>query len=251
MNSFNSSLKKVLANLLIILVITAFLGFLFLKVYLPFYTHHGETVSVPDLSGYGYAEASELLEDLGLQYEVSIDSGFSAELPALAILKQIPDASSQVKTGRKIYLTLNARNAPLIKMPNLENLQLKNVQEILSNIGLIRGDIVYVPDIGINVVLEQRYRGVSVSEGFEIPKGATIDLVVGDGMGNQLLFVPDLTGMEEEDAEILILGSGLRVGNKNYSFSDSVASGKVFLQAPPAGMEVRTGELINIWVSKD
>lgn len=251
MNSLSTSVKKVLVNLLIIIGLTLILGFLFLKVYLPFYTHHGETVSVPDLGGYEYEEAMDLLETAGLSYEISLDSGFSTEMPALAVLKQIPEASSQVKTGRRVYLTLNARNAPLIKMPNLVNMPLKNVQEILSNIGLVRGDIVYVPDIGINVVLEQRYRGVSVREGFEIPKGATIDLVVGDGMGNQLLLVPDLSGMEEEEAEFLILGSGLRVGSKNYSSTDSVAPGKVFLQSPPAGMEVRTGELITIWISKD
>lgn len=251
MNPLSYSLKKILINLLIIFGIAVFLGFLFLKVYLPLYTSHGETVSVPDLSGYAYEEASELLENTGLQYEVSLDSGFSTELPALAILKQIPEANSQVKSGRKIYLTLNARNAPLIKMPNLVNMPLKNVQEILSNIGLERGDIVYVPDIGINVVLEQRYRGVTVKEGFEIPKGARIDLVVGDGMGNQLLLVPDLTGMEEEEGEFLILGSGLRVGKKNYSSTDSVAPGRIFLQAPPAGMEVRTGDLIDIWISKN
>lgn len=251
MNSFSHSFKKILINLLIIVGIAALFGFLFLKVYLPHYTNHGETVSVPDLSGYEYPEASELLENSGLQYEVSLDSGFSTELPALAVLKQIPEANSQVKSGRKIYLTLNARNAPLIKMPNLVNMPLKNVQEILSNIGLDRGDIKYVPDIGINVVLEQRYRGVAVKEGFEIPKGARIDLVVGDGMGNQLLLVPDLVGMEEEDAEFLILGSGLRVGNKNLSLTDSVAPGKIFLQAPPAGTEVRTGDLIDIWISKN
>lgn len=251
MNPLSYSLKKILINLLIITGIAIFFGFVFLKVYLPLYTHHGETVSVPDLSGYEFEEASNLLESTGLQYEVSVDSGFSTELPALAILKQIPDANSQVKSGRKVFLTLNARNAPLIKMPNLVNMQLKNVQEMLSNIGLERGDIVYVPDIGINVVLEQRYRGVSVREGFEIPKGAKIDLVVGDGMGNQLLRVPDLTGMEEEDGEFLILGSSLRVGNKNYSVTDSVAPGKIFLQSPPPGSEVRTGDLIDIWVSKN
>lgn len=251
MNSLKYPLKKILINLLIVIGIAIFFGFLFLKVYLPLYTNHGETVSVPDLSGYEYAEASELLDNSSLQHEVSLDSGFSTELPALAILKQVPAPNSQVKTGRKIYLTLNARNAPMIKMPNLVNMQLKNVQETLANMGLERGDIVYVPDIGINVVLEQRYRGVTVREGFEIPKGARIDLVVGDGNGNQLLLTPDLTGMEEEDAEFLILGSGLRVGNKNYSATDSVAPGKIFLQAPPAGTQVRTGELINIWVSKN
>jgi beta-lactam-binding protein with PASTA domain len=251
MNSFSHSLKKILIHLAIIIAAAILLGFLFLKVYLPLYTNHGDTVSVPDLSGYEYPEASRLLENSGLQYEVSLDSGYSTELPAFAVLKQLPAANSQVKNGRKIYLTLNARNAPLIKMPNLVNLQLKNVQEILSNNGLERGDIVYVPDIGINVVLEQRYRGVTIKEGFEIPKGARIDLVVGDGMGNQLLLVPDLVGMEEEDAEFLILGSGLRVGNKTLTATDSVAPGKVFLQAPPAGTEVRTGDLIDMWVSKN
>ncbi len=251
MNSLNYPVKKILINLLIILGISVFLGFLFLKVYLPLYTNHGDTVSVPDVSGFEYQEALDILESSGLQYQVSVDSGFSMDLPALAIIKQIPDPNSQVKTGRKIYLTLNARNAPLIKMPNLVNMPLKNVQEILANLGLERGDIIFVPDIGFNVVLEQRYRGVSIREGFEIPKGAQVDLVVGDGMGNQLLLVPNLVGMDEEDAEFLILGSGLRVGNKSYSATDTEPTGKVFLQSPAAGTEIKTGDPVDIWVAKN
>lgn len=250
MNPLSYNLKKILINLAIIFGISIFLGFLFLKVYLPLYTNHGETVSVPDLSGYAYEEAINLLESSNLQYEVSPDSGFSTEQPPLGILKQIPAANSQVKSGRKVYLTLNARNAPIIKMPNMENMLLKNAQEMLSNLGLERGDIIYVPDIGINVVLEQRYKGVTIREGFEVPKGSKIDLVVGDGDGNQMLLVPSLIGMDEEDAEFLILGSGLRIGRKNYNSTDSVATGKVYLQSPASGIEVRTGEPIDIWVAK-
>jgi eukaryotic-like serine/threonine-protein kinase len=251
MSSTTFSLKKIIIHFLIILGLSVFLGFLFLKVYLPLYTNHGETVSVPDLSGYTFEEASKLLETTGLQYEVSLDSGFSTDLPAHAILKQIPDANSQVKSGRKIYLTLNAQNAPMLKMPNLVNTPLKNVQEILANMGLDRGDIIYVPDIGINVVLEQRYRGVSIPEGFEVPKGARIDLVVGDGLGNQYLQVPNLIGLEEDEAEFLILGSGLRVGNKSFLANDTIPSGRIFLQSPSSGQEVKTGEPINIWISKN
>lgn len=251
MNPLSYNLKKILINLAIIFGISIFLGFLFLKVYLPLYTNHGETVSVPDLSGYAYEEAIDLLESSNLQYEVSPDSGFSTEQPPLGILKQIPAANSQVKSGRKVYLTLNARNAPIIKMPNMENMLLKNAQEMLSNLGLERGDIIYVPDIGINVVLEQRYKGVTIREGFEVPKGSKIDLVVGDGDGNQMLLVPSLIGMDEEDAEFLILGSGLRIGRKNYNSTDSVAIGKVYLQSPASGIEVRTGEPIDLWVAKN
>ncbi|WP_144605882.1 PASTA domain-containing protein [Algoriphagus algorifonticola] len=249
MSTFQYSLKKILINLGIIIGIAILLGFLFLKVYLPMYTNHGETVSVPDLSGYTFDESQGILEKAGLNYQVSPDSGFNMDEKPLAVLKQIPPANEQVKGGRKIYLTLNARNAPIIKMPNLVNMPLKNVQEILANIGLERGELIYVPDIGANVVLEQRYRGVSISEGFEIPKGAKIDLVVGNGLGNQVLNVPSLVGMDEIDAEFLILGSGLRVGQKTYMKNDSLASGRVFRQSPPAESMVKTGDIIDLWIS--
>lgn len=139
----------------------------------------------------------------------------------------------------------------MLKMPNLVNGPLKNAQEILANMGLERVEIIYVPDIGINVVLEQRYRGVRVPEGFEVPKGAKIDLVVGDGMGNQFLQVPNLIGLDEDEAEFLILGSGLRVGSKNYAQNDTVPVGKVFLQIPGSGSQVKTGEPIEFWISRN
>ncbi|MHA7128236.1 PASTA domain-containing protein [Algoriphagus namhaensis] len=251
MSSFGYSLKKVLVNLLIILGLSALLGYLFLKLYLPMYTNHGENVSVPDLSGYTFDEVQTKLSEAGLQYEVSPDSGYSTDLKPLAVLKHIPGPNALVKNGRKIYLTLNARNAPLLKMPNLVNTPLKNVQEILANMGLERGDIIYVPDIGINVVLEQKYRGQSIPEGAEIPKGARIDLVVGDGLGNQILSVPNMVGLDETEAEFVILGSGLRVGEKRYTSNDTLPAGRVFLQSPQGGSQVKTGEIIDLWIVKE
>jgi beta-lactam-binding protein with PASTA domain len=251
MQPLPQQLKKVGLNLLLIAAISVTLGFLFLKVYLPLYTNHGDTVTVPDLSGLTYTEAITLLESSSLQYEVTPDSGFSIEHPALGILKQLPAADLLVKKDRKIFLTLNARNPPILKMPSLVNMPLKNVQEILANIGLLRGDIIYVPDIGINVVLEQRFQGSTIREGVEIPKGSKIDLVVGDGMGNQLFVVPNFVGMEEEEAEFLALGSGLRVGQKTYEKTDAVAPGKVYNQSPTAGTEVKIGDLIDLWVAKN
>lgn len=97
MKPFTQQLKKVGINLGIILAISITLGFLFLKVYLPLYTNHGDTVTVPDLSGLDYEEAVELLEASSLQYEVSPDSSFSTEQDPLAILKQLPEANALVK----------------------------------------------------------------------------------------------------------------------------------------------------------
>ncbi|MCH7401877.1 PASTA domain-containing protein [Belliella kenyensis] len=250
MSEIKGSIKKIGIHILIIFGVITLFSFLFLKVFLPSYTNHGQTVSVPDLEGFGHDELEDYLKSRNLQYEVELDSGFNADLPSLTVLKQIPKAGSQVKSGRKIYVTLNSKNAPMIKMPNLVHSQLKNVQEILANIGLVRGEIKYVPDIGNNVVLEQKYRGRNIPEGFEIPKGSQIDLVVGDGLGNQILDVPNLIGMDEVDAEFLIIGSGLRMGRINYVTTDSVPQGTIVRQIPPAGAEVKTGEPLDLWISE-
>jgi eukaryotic-like serine/threonine-protein kinase len=250
MTNTKDLIKKIAIHLGLVFLTITLLSFIFLKVYLPSYTNHGQTVTVPNLEGFEVSELENYLSERDLTYEVNIDSGFNAEAKPFSVLKQNPSPDSKVKRGRKIYVTLNARNAPLIKMPNLVNSLLKNAQEILGNIGLVRGEIIYVPDIGINVVLEQKYRGRNIPEGFEIPKGAQIDLVVGDGLGNQVLEVPALTGLDEIDAEFLIIGSGLRMGNIEYVTTDSVGSGIIIKQMPPAGASVKTGEPIHIWISE-
>lgn len=250
MGNFKESLKKVTVHVALIIGIVILISVLFLKIYLPSYTNHGQTVTVPDLEGFEYSELQSYLAARDLSFEVSLDSGFNAELKPLSVLKQIPKPDSKVKSGRKIYVTLNSKNAPLIKMPNLVNSLLKNAQEILGNIGLIRGEIIYVPDIGINVVLEQKYRGRNIPEGFEVPKGSQIDLVVGDGLGNQILEVPNIIGLDNIDAEFLIIGSGLRMGRINYVETDTVPEGTIVRQIPPAGATVKTGEPIDLWISE-
>ncbi|WP_194778253.1 PASTA domain-containing protein [Pararhodonellum marinum] len=250
MSSFKEKIKRFLVHISIMLGILLVLLFIFFQFYLPSYTHHGDTVTVPDLEGYHYSELENYLGTRDLRMEVTLDSGFVPEVKPLTVLKQTPRPGSKVKQNRKIYVTLNAQNAPLIKMPNLVNTLLKNAQEILVNSGLARGEIIYIPDIGMNVVLEQKFRGRNVEEGFEIPKGSQIDLVVGDGLGNQSLNIPNVIGMEEAEAEFLIIGSGLRLGRTSYVKTDTVPKGTIVRQVPPPGEEVKTGVLIDLWISE-
>ncbi len=250
MSELKNSIANIGIHLVLVIIAVIVLTIIFLKVFLPSYTNHGETVTVPNLEGYEFEMLDKYLGERDLKYEITLDSGFNAEIRPLSVMKQNPKAGNKVKKGRKVYITLNAKNAPLIKMPNLVNSQLKNAQEVLGNIGLIRGEIIYVPDIAINTVLEQKYRGRNIPEGFEIPKGSQIDLVVGDGLGNQILDVPNLVGMDEVDAEFLIIGSGLRMGRLDYVVTDSVPQGTILKQMPPAGAEVKTGEPIDLWISE-
>lgn len=250
MSTAKEAFKKIGIHIALILGTLAIILIVFFRIYLPSLTNHGETVTVPDLEGFQYHELQTFINNKDLRLEITPDSGFMAEAKPLAVLKQYPKAGTKVKKERKIYITLNAEHAPLIKMPNVVNTPLKNAQEILANHGLLRGDIIYVPDIGQNVVLEQKYRGRPVKEGFEISKGSQIDLVVGDGLGTQSLAIPDLIGMDETDAEFLIIGSGLRMGRISYVRTDTVPKGTIIQQTPPPGINAKTGEIIDIWISE-
>lgn len=250
MSELKQGLKKIAINLLIIAGVLFVLLFLFFQVYLPGYTNHGQTVTVPDMEGFHYGELASYLKERDLELEVTADSGFVADSQPLTVLRQNPRPGAKVKNGRKIYVTLNAANPPLVVMPNLVNTLLKNAQEILSNYGLVRGEIVYIPDIGHNVVLEQKYRGRDIKEGMEIAKGSQIDLVVGDGLGNQLLAIPNLVGLDEGEAEFLVIGSGLRIGNVSYVQTDTVPKGTIVQQLPPSGVNAKTGEIVDLWVSE-
>lgn len=250
MSELKDGLMKIGTHILIILGVLIALLFFFFKVYLPNLTHHGETITVPDLEGFHYEELASYLDERNLTLEITPDSGFVADIKSLHVLKQNPKPGAKVKQDRKIYVTLNAENAPVVAMPNLVNTPLKNAQEILANFGLVRGEIIYVPDIGLNVVLEQKYRGRPIKEGMEISKGSKIDLVVGDGLGNQTFSIPNLVGMDEVEAEFLIIGSGLRMGTISYVSTDTVPKGTIVQQVPPSGISAKTGEVVDLWISE-
>ncbi len=260
------SYKDLILHLIIMGVVGVGLILFFFFVYLPASTNHGETITVPDLEGATIEELDDYLVKRNLRYEITEDSGYSANYAPLAVLKQFPLANSQVKENRKVYVTLNAKSPPLVRMPRLIDGSVKNAQLVLRTYDLLLGDITYVPDIAANAVLEQFYKGSTITEGEYVPKGAKIDLEVGDGLGNQIFESPFLIGQNLEDAQFAIIGSGLKVGDVYYQKDGKaelevededgnitveekdIAAGSVFKQRPIAGTKVKLGQSIDLWV---
>lgn len=254
---------------LIILIGISFLAIVTVfYVWLPISTNHGETISVPNVQGMTVDELDEFLGKRNLRFEVTADSSFSADFPPLAVLIQVPDPDTKVKENRKIYVTLNAESPPKVRMPNVENRSLKSVLMTLKSYDLKLGDIKYIADEFFNVVLEARINGRAVLEGEKIEKGSAIDLMVGNGFGNTQLQSPNLIGLDKEEAEFAIIGSGLKVGkvtttDKSLAGFDAldslgnpvldfrpVAPGSVQQQYPPSKRNVRIGDRIDLWVYK-
>jgi eukaryotic-like serine/threonine-protein kinase len=245
-----NTLGDVIKHIAVISIIIALMLFTFFFVYLPATTNHGETITVPKVEGMKLNEIESFLEEHSLQYFVS-DSSYSSEKEPFMVTKQDPQPGAKVKENRKIYITYNMKTAPMIKMPKLVDLSLKNAQMILKTSDLQVGKIEYVPDLAQNSVLKQLVNGKEIAAGAPIPKGSAVDLVVGDGLGNAEFQVPNVVGMPADEATTLLVGAGLQMGSIQYiAAPNGEAEGTVVRQRPIAspGAKIRVGELVDIWV---
>ncbi|WP_296621181.1 PASTA domain-containing protein [Marivirga sp.] len=242
-----NSTKDLFIHLGIIIGLGIIIVLTFFYIYLPVSTHHGESITVPQLQGVHLDELDEFLLERDLRYEVTADSGYSAEYPALTVLSQNPKEGKKVKENRKIYVSLNATSPPNVKMPKLVDGSLKNAQMVLESYGLLLGEITYEPHEFQNAVLKQKLNGKEIEQGEDVAKGSTIDLVIGNGLGRPFS-MPDVVDNSREDAEFIIIGSGLQLGKVKTRENDEKAAGIVLQQYPEAGTSVRTGNKVDIWV---
>ncbi|GAB2556550.1 PASTA domain-containing protein [Spirosoma aerophilum] len=242
------SFTDLLVHIGIILALVAALFLAFFFVYLPFTTNHGQTITVPEVTRLSLDEVQSLLDDRNLRYEV--DCTFVAGMQPLTVIQQYPRANAKVKEGRKIYLTITKRMAPMVQMPNLEGLTLRSAQLNLKSLDLVIGPPIYVPDVAKNSVLRQLYNGKEIAPGTPIPKGAQIDLEVGDGLGSTMFEIPNVVGLPLDEAEAAIRGSNLKVGTKISVEDPEKEVGTVVRQRPEArsGERIRVGETMDLWI---
>lgn len=250
MAKFSTNTKTdVLIHLGIILSVILILFFGFFFVYLPWSTNHGEAILVPELKGLTLAEAKEALDDADLDYEVS-DSQFVAGLKPLSIISNYPKSGAYVKSNRKIFLTVAAVSAPLVKLPNIIGRSSLSAQNQLLSSGLQFGGEEKVPALEENTILKVKLGNRELMPGDEIPKGSKIIFVVGDGYADQKIDVPNVVGMEQDEADILLTGLGLTVG-QIITEPSSAPAGSVIRQRPTSGPDnkIRIGAPVDLWVS--
>ena len=248
----NQFLKVISANLVAVFVVVMVL-FTGISLVLNQTTRHGEALTVPDITGLSINDAISILEAKHLKFIIT-DSLFFEDKPKNSVLDQNPSPQSKVKEGRIIYLTLNSTKAPLVNMPNLIDVSLRQAQVMLQSVGLKPGRLMYKPDIAQNVVLQQQFNNSDIAAGAKVPKGSTIDLVLGDGLGQGDVSLPDLTGLTLEEARNLLSSSSLNTGSVVYQgMIKDTAFAKVFRQTPAysEGVMVGSGQTIDLFLKQE
>jgi beta-lactam-binding protein with PASTA domain len=218
---------------------------------LRYYTKHGQGLNVPSVKGLEFTKAVEKLEALGLRYEV--DSVYIMDQPPGMVIDQDPDVNTFVKDNRTIYLTINTSQAPNVKLPDIEFKSLREAQSLLEGFSLKVGDTSYKADVSRDVVLEVNYGGRAIKAGDILPKGSKIDLVLGDGRGNEDVDIPNLIGLTKDEARFSLKGSMLTLGQVTYegTITDS-ANAIIVMQNPVLSdtlSKVKIGTPVNIILS--
>ncbi len=246
------SLKKMVIHILIILVIGLVITLGFFYIYLPTKTNHGETITVPNLIERHVDELEEMLVQRNLRYEVN-DSAYSSQYPPFTILQQYPAPGSKVKEGRKIFISINRKSVPVISFPDglfSGEKSLTHVKAVLSNLDIDIERTLVRKGPYFNLVLEARYEGEPIEDGDQIPKGASVTLIVADGYGETSFELPSFFGMEYNDAEVLRKGLDLNLEPLIIPRGVDTTGQVVYVvrQTPDPGSVVRLGEMLTFWV---
>ena len=172
-----------------LLVIVLFAANLLLNLF----TRHNKHVEVPDFMNMTLDEALAASRGDKLRIEVN-DSLYVPAFDPGVILEQRPAAGTEVKPGRRIYVTVNSSQQRMIDVPYVAGYSLRQAKNILETAGLEIEKLVYVDDIATNNVLEQRVGSevVAADNRVQARVGSGVVLTVGRAPGADLVSVARL-----------------------------------------------------------
>tara|TARA_Y100000991_G_scaffold197634_1_gene168229 strand:- start:2872 stop:3663 length:792 start_codon:yes stop_codon:yes gene_type:complete len=220
---------------------------------LRFYTRHDDLIELSDFSGMNLNKVDSILNESSLRY-VIIDSVFNTKLSSNSIIDQDPLAGSFVKENRRIYLTVVAKSKKQVLMPNLVDLSLRRAISKLKSLDLSVGKLSFIPDMAKNVVLKQFIDNQEIEYGAQVFVGTEVDLVLGDGLSDVMVNLPNLNGLTKEDAEILLQMNSINLGLVMYDSSVKDSSTAVVYRQRPSAEDnamINLGRNVDIYLTSN
>ena len=143
------------------------------------YTHHGQSIIVPNVKGLPLQQAEAEFNKKNLK-TVVIDSNFVKGMPAGAVLEQKPTSGAKVKTGRPVYLTINTAEMPKVAIPDIiDNSSYRQAEARLRALGfkLTAPEIISGEKDWVYAV---KYLEKELTNGEKIPRESVLTLIIGN-----------------------------------------------------------------------
>lgn len=226
--------KKFIAGLMMVLLMGFFVG-----AFMSFGKFWSTAeVIVPDVKGQSMIMAKQTLEEKNLR--VRVQEEFSTDVESGKVFKQDPEAGSKVKEERTVTIYVS-KGGESLEMPDLKGLSKADAVAKLEKMGLKVGSIYEKnsdDEPGTVIATDPR-------AGSRISKGHSVDITVSKGQKNKNVSVPDVAGMNVENARNTLSAAGFKV---SISTQASKQAKNTVISQSLSG-EAATGTTINLVVS--
>lgn len=199
----------------------------------------GAEVRVPEVIGLRESQARDRLEEAGLNAEVERRN---SREPRGTVMDQDPAANERVEEDSTVQLIVS-RGPRQVTVPSLEGLTEEEAAAALEDADLRLGEVTEESseEVEEGLVIDQ-----DPSPDDRVDIRSVVDIVVSSGP--ELVVVPGVVGLSEEDAIAELDGVGLDASSE-FGPSDE-PEGTVFDQSPDEGAEVEPGTSVIIAVSE-
>jgi beta-lactam-binding protein with PASTA domain len=174
-------------------------------------------ITIPDLRGQNINDASKTLHELG--FAVSAQATASSEPPG-SVVSSNPAPNKMLRPGRTVQLSyaLPAGQVALTTVPQLRGETISNnIQTLLETANLRLGNVAYIhANVPAGIILSQTHAANS-----QISENTEVGILVSSGPKGEQTFVPNLVGLQLEDAQYFINLAGLTMQT-----SDRVATSR-------------------------
>ncbi|MHB1125984.1 MAG: Stk1 family PASTA domain-containing Ser/Thr kinase [Bacillota bacterium] len=200
---------------------------------------------VPQVEAKSMAEAEVLLRQAGLAPKMGQRVN-DPLIPLDHIVSQRPKAGESVRRGREVELDISD-GPSLEKVPQVIGMTERLAEIELNNKGFIVGERqrVYDPKSDRGTVIDQNPKGDK-----PVPEGTAVELVISEGPEPQYIPMPDLRGLNLEDARQNLDNNMLELGMITYGESRDYFSGQVKSQDIAPKELILQGHTVNLEISR-
>lgn len=231
----------------IVFVVALFTGIVGLSTYftLSLIIKSEDTVLVPDFIGKDVVNVLEKTTELELNTKVK-GSQYSVEVRKNHVIFQEPSAGSEIKKGRDVKIVIS-RGPQIIKMPNLFGISLPRARISIEELDLCRGVTSSTSDMTVD-------KGDIIAQfpppGAKVNRGVCVDLLVSKGPRPKSFKMPDLVGLQLDDALLTIDKNRLVHGEIKVKYHRDKPKSSILEQVPPSGSRVEEWQAVNLVINR-